>query len=95
MMLRCWPCRELPVGLSWFFTGHQIAVDPKTTMLPTTLMGVEVTGSTMGIVGMGDIGYKIAQRGRGFEMKILYHNRRRREVSRHHAVECCFKWEEL
>lgn len=92
-MPRSWPCRVLPVGLSWFFTGHQIAVDPKTTMLPTTLMGVEVTGSTMGIVGMGDIGYKIAQRGRGFEMKILYHNRRRREVSRHHTVECCFKLE--
>lgn len=45
------------------------------------MMGAEVTGATMGIVGMGDIGYKIAQRGRGFEMKILYHNRRRRKVS--------------
>lgn len=41
-------------------------------------MGVEVTGSTVGIVGMGEIGYKIAQRSKGFEMKILYHNRTRR-----------------
>ncbi|CAF99343.1 unnamed protein product, partial [Tetraodon nigroviridis] len=61
-------------------TYHRIAADPKTADLPT-MMGVDVTGSTMGIVGMGDIGYKIAQRGRGFEMKILYHNRRRRKVS--------------
>lgn len=41
-------------------------------------MGVEVSGSTMGIIGMGDIGHKIAKRGRGFDMKILYHNRNRR-----------------
>lgn len=70
--------------------SHQIAVDPKTTVLPTTLMGVEVTGSTMGIVGMGDIGYKIAQRGRGFEMKILYHNRRRRSVKEEQAVGAAY-----
>uniref|UniRef100_A0A667XSP2 Glyoxylate reductase/hydroxypyruvate reductase n=1 Tax=Myripristis murdjan TaxID=586833 RepID=A0A667XSP2_9TELE len=38
------------------------------------------TGSTLGIIGMGHIGYKIAQRGKGFEMKILYHNRNRRAV---------------
>lgn len=67
------------MGLSLFFVDHRIAADPKTADLPT-MMGVDVTGSTMGIVGMGDIGYKIAQRGRGFEMKILYHNRRRRKV---------------
>ncbi|XP_029701311.1 uncharacterized protein isoform X3 [Takifugu rubripes] len=67
-------------------TSHQIAVDPNTTSLPTSMMGVDVTGSTMGIVGMGDIGYKIAQRGRGFEMKILYYNRRRRNVKEEQAV---------
>uniref|UniRef100_A0A672HQU4 Glyoxylate reductase/hydroxypyruvate reductase n=1 Tax=Salarias fasciatus TaxID=181472 RepID=A0A672HQU4_SALFA len=43
------------------------------------LMGVEVSGSTVGIVGMGRIGYKVAQRSRGFDMKILYHNRSRRQ----------------
>ena len=32
----------------------------------------------MGIIGMGHIGHKIAQRGKGFDMKILYHNRSRR-----------------
>uniref|UniRef100_A0A667XDM9 Glyoxylate reductase/hydroxypyruvate reductase n=1 Tax=Myripristis murdjan TaxID=586833 RepID=A0A667XDM9_9TELE len=57
--------------------GHQIPVDYKTTFLPTNLMGFQVTGSTLGIIGMGHIGYKIAQRGKGFEMKILYHNRNR------------------
>lgn len=69
----------LLLGLALAFSAHQIAVDPNTTSLPTSMMGVDVTGSTMGIVGMGDIGYKVAQRGRGFDMKILYHNRRRRQ----------------
>ncbi|XP_070778133.1 probable 2-ketogluconate reductase [Enoplosus armatus] len=66
--------------------GHQIAVDPKTTNIPLSLMGVEVTGSTLGIIGMGHIGCKIAQRGKGFDMKILYHNRSRRSVEDERAV---------
>uniref|UniRef100_A0A3Q2WYN8 Zgc:136493 n=1 Tax=Haplochromis burtoni TaxID=8153 RepID=A0A3Q2WYN8_HAPBU len=45
--------------------------------IPQSLVGVEVTGSTLGIIGMGHIGYKIAQRSKGFDMKILYHNRHR------------------
>lgn len=43
-------------------------------------MGVEVTGSTLGIIGMGHIGYKVAQRSKGFNMRILYHNRNRRST---------------
>ncbi|XP_036949588.1 probable 2-ketogluconate reductase isoform X2 [Acanthopagrus latus] len=66
--------------------GHRIAVDPKTTRIPQTLIGVEVSGSTMGIIGMGHIGHKIAQRGKGFDMKILYHNRSRRSVEDEQAV---------
>ncbi|KAF3707401.1 Glyoxylate reductase/hydroxypyruvate reductase [Channa argus] len=58
--------------------GNKIAVDPQTTHLPMTLMGVEVTGSTLGIIGMGHVGYKIAQRSKGFDMKIRYHNKSRR-----------------
>ncbi|XP_071378213.1 probable 2-ketogluconate reductase [Centroberyx affinis] len=66
--------------------GHQIAVDPKTTHLPQDLMGYEVTGSTLGIIGMGDVGYKIAKRSKGFDMKILYHNRNRRSAEEECAV---------
>uniref|UniRef100_A0A4W6DWN4 Glyoxylate reductase/hydroxypyruvate reductase n=2 Tax=Lates calcarifer TaxID=8187 RepID=A0A4W6DWN4_LATCA len=66
--------------------GHQIAVDPKTTHIPQWLMGVEVTGSTLGIIGMGHIGFKIAQRSKGFDMKILYYNRNRRSVEDEQAV---------
>lgn len=58
--------------------GHQLAVSADTENFSKIWMGQEVTGATLGIVGMGGIGYKIAQRARAFEMKILYHNRRRR-----------------
>ncbi len=40
-------------------------------------LGVDVTGKTMGIVGMGRIGRAVAERARGFRMPILYHNRNR------------------
>ena len=40
-------------------------------------LGIQVTGKTMGIVGMGRIGRAVAQRARGFDMKIIYHNRNR------------------
>ncbi len=36
------------------------------------MLGVKVTGKTLGIVGMGRIGRAVAQRARGFDMKILY-----------------------
>ena len=37
----------------------------------------EVTGATLGIVGLGRIGAAVAQRARGFEMRVLYHQRTR------------------
>lgn len=41
--------------------------------------GVHFTGATVGIVGLGNIGLKIAERAHfGFDCRILYHNRRER-----------------
>jgi len=42
---------------------------------PDLLMGVELAGKTMGIIGAGRIGQAIAQRARAFEMEVVYHNR--------------------
>jgi lactate dehydrogenase-like 2-hydroxyacid dehydrogenase len=41
------------------------------------LLGKDVHGATLGIVGMGRIGQAVARRARGFDMRILYHNRSR------------------
>jgi gluconate 2-dehydrogenase len=40
-------------------------------------LGVDVHHATLGILGMGRIGQAIARRAAGFEMKVLYHNRKR------------------
>lgn len=66
--------------------GHQVCVNSTTPDFPLSLMGTEVSGSTLGIIGMGNIGLKIAQRGRGFDMKILYYNRNRRSPEDEQAV---------
>ncbi|MBA4396985.1 MAG: D-glycerate dehydrogenase [Syntrophus sp. (in: bacteria)] len=46
---------------------------------PFLFLGTEVSGKTLGIVGMGRIGKAMAQRARGFDMPVLYHNRSRIE----------------
>ncbi len=57
-----------------------------------TMLGADIHGSTLGILGMGRIGQGIARRGHhGFGMKVLYHNRSRlpqdteREVGAHYV----------
>ncbi len=39
------------------------------------LLGLELNGATLGIVGLGRIGQAVARRARGFGMRIVYHNR--------------------
>ncbi len=49
---------------------------------PSFMVGTQVTGKRLGIVGMGRVGQVVAQRGRGFAMSIHYHNRRRLPAGR-------------
>lgn len=42
---------------------------------PTQLLGAEVSGKILGIIGMGRIGQAVAQRAAGFRMPVLYHTR--------------------
>ncbi len=48
---------------------------------PAFMVGIQVTGKRLGVVGMGRVGQVTAERARGFEMEILYHNRKRLEPS--------------
>ncbi len=47
------------------------------TWSPSFMVGTQVTGKRLGIIGMGQVGRVTAQRARGFDMAIHYHNRRR------------------
>ena len=46
---------------------------------PTMMLGFDVYGKTIGIVGGGRIGQAVARRAKGFNMRILYNSRRRHE----------------
>lgn len=41
---------------------------------PSLLLGPDVHGGTLGIIGFGRIGQAVAQRARGFEMRVLYYD---------------------
>ncbi len=45
---------------------------------PEILLGQDVWGATLGIIGLGRIGQAMARRGRGFGMRVLYADTRRK-----------------
>ncbi|MFD6442317.1 2-hydroxyacid dehydrogenase [Peribacillus sp. NPDC060186] len=48
------------------------------TWSPMQLTGQDVHGATMGIIGLGRIGEALAKRAKGFDMNLVYYNRRRK-----------------
>ena len=63
--------RRISEAEHWLREGHwrQWSFD--------SLLGGDVHGTTLGILGMGRIGQAIARRAAGFRMRVLYHNRSR------------------
>jgi glyoxylate reductase len=53
---------------------------------PMLFLGREVTGKTLGIIGLGKIGKALALRAKGFSMRVLYHNRNRIDISEEKAL---------
>jgi glyoxylate reductase len=43
---------------------------------PMFQLGIEVNGRTLGILGLGEIGKQVARRAHGFDMPVIYHNRK-------------------
>lgn len=44
---------------------------------PMLLLGTDVHGSTLGLIGFGRIGQSMARRAKGFNMKVIYYDRER------------------
>ncbi len=47
---------------------------------PLAVSWKDVSGKTLGIVGMGQIGRAMARRAKGFDMRVVYHSRTRLET---------------
>jgi len=60
--------RRAPEGIEFVRAGKWRTWDPM------GLLGADVWGATLGIVGLGRIGTAVARRARGFAMRILYHD---------------------
>jgi glyoxylate reductase len=63
--------RRLIEGETWVRTGAWPGMDL------AQLLGADVYGKTLGIIGFGRIGQCVARRALGFQMRILYSNRNR------------------
>lgn len=62
--------RRVVEGDQWVRTGQWPG------WAPTQMLGADVTGKTLGVIGMGRIGQAMARRAQGFEMPVLYAARR-------------------
>ena len=59
---------------------------------PWFLLGRDLTGKTLGVVGLGAIGTAVARRARGFGMRVVYYSRHRKPEA---EAELSVEWREL
>ena len=76
--------RRIPEGSRYVRDGHW------RTWGPLLLLGPDVHGSTLGIVGFGRIGQAMARRARGFGMTILYQDVHRAAPEVEEAFEATY-----
>lgn len=66
----------LAVSRNAFQLSQQIGQNEWGFSLPTEKLGIELYGKTLGIFGLGRIGYELAQKARLlYDMPVIYHNR--------------------
>jgi len=57
-----------------------------TSWSPSFMVGHQVTGKRLGILGMGKVGQVMARRAAGFDMEVHYHNRRPVDADKAHGA---------
>lgn len=57
---------------------------------PLMILGTDVAGKTLGVVGFGRIGQAVAKRATGFSMKIVYYDTRRADPAHEAALGARF-----
>lgn len=67
--------RRVVEGVDYVRTGQW------QTWSPTLLLGQDITGATLGIVGLGRIGKEMARRGAGFGMRLLAYDEHQDEAA--------------
>ncbi len=66
----------LAVSRKAFYLHNKIMKGEWLFFEPTADLGIEIRGKTLGIFGLGNIGYEMAKRCVGaYDMKVIYHNR--------------------
>jgi glyoxylate reductase len=72
--------------------GHLYIIEGKWKKgwTPDLFLGTNIYGSTLGILGLGDIGSAVAKRANGFNMNIIYNNRHRLSKSRENKLNATF-----
>jgi glyoxylate reductase len=68
---------------------HYVKAGKWTTWGPTTLLGQDIYGATLGIIGFGNIGQAVARRARGFGMKILFCDNDKNDAAYELGAERC------
>jgi len=58
---------------------------------PMWMLGQDVHGATLGIVGMGRIGKAVARRARGFDMQVIYYSRTRLPEEEERALRVSYR----
>ncbi len=61
-------CRRITESEAYLRAGKFLSWEPM------MMLGQDVFGKTLGILGMGRIGMAVAKRAKGFEMQVIYHS---------------------
>jgi len=72
--------------------GHSFILKKKWNngWTPNLFLGKDVYGSTLGILGLGNIGSAVAERAKGFKMNVIYNNRNQLAKSKEKKLKVKF-----